>query len=114
MTFLMIMFLCAAMIGLVGVQAFANPGPPPNADPKARIDKRMTHMTEVLSLTETQQAKIRMIMENMTEEMQDLRDSAGDGDRPDREKMKTLRDKYDEQIEAELTAQQQPLFRQML
>jgi Spy/CpxP family protein refolding chaperone len=112
---LMILSLCAAMIGLVGVQvsAGANP-PPPSEDPAARIDKRMAEMTETLSLTETQQAKIRVIMVNMTEELQDLRDSAGEGNRPDREQMKALRDGYDEQIEAELTPEQRPLFRQML
>lgn len=73
----------------------------------------MEKMTEVLSLTDTQQTSIRDILENMGKEMQALR-LTDHGQRPDRDKMKSMRDGYDEQIEAELTAEQLPLFREML
>jgi len=109
----MILPLCAAFIGLLGFQSFAAANPPPK-DPEAMVDQRMEEMTEALSLTETQQTSIRVILENMAEEMEALHDSAGDGNRPDREEMKALRDEYDEQIEAELTAEQQVLFKKML
>ncbi len=119
---------CVAIIACFCMQSYAGASPQQSTsqsitednqkkraprDPAAGIDKRIERMTEVLSLTENQQASIRVIMENLIQEMESLRSSAGDGNKPDRTEMKALKDACNEQIMAELTAEQQELYEQM-
>ena len=111
---LMVLFSCVVMISLIGVQPSAGQNRQPREKPGGSVDERMTHLTEVLSLTDTQQTKIKVIMVKMRDEMKTMRDSASKGQRPDREEMKALRDQYDDQIENELTTEQKTLFREML
>lgn len=113
---LIVLSLCAVLLGIVASPDSAEAQPQQRGkqgDIGARLDHMMAEMTKTLSLTEAQQTNIRAILEDREEEMKAMRGSSGERQRPDMEKMKAVMDKFDEQIEAELTEKQIPLYQKM-
>lgn len=80
--------------------------------PEERAQKRADKMKEKLSLTDDQHKQIYDIILSQTNEMRSLRESGkNDQDKTARkEKMKSLRDSYNSQINSVLTSTQQQLW----
>jgi Spy/CpxP family protein refolding chaperone len=68
-------------------------------------------MFEGLNLTKDQQDKIKVIQDKQREEMQAIRDNNQLSQDQKREQSQTLRKKYNEQIEALLTAEQKEKYK---
>ena len=73
--------------------------PQREADPQERIDRRVTHLTEALSLSPEQTTEVRSILTSNQEKMMALRESTTDRRELRQQMMQSLRE-TDTQIEA--------------
>lgn len=93
--------------------SLAQQGSPPGQDGGGRgpsVEDRLERLTEELSLTDDQVAKIKPILEKVKKEMDALRESSS-GDRDQQmEAMKKIMDSEEEQISALLTDEQKTML----
>jgi len=95
-------------------------GPPPGSGGRMghrpmmpSVDDQIKHLTQKLSLTDDQQAKLKPILEDQRKQMEQVHNDSSLS-REDRfSKMQQLRTSGDTQIKAVLTADQQKKFDQM-
>jgi len=76
-------------------------------------DERLQHMTQMLNLTSDQQAKIRPILENESQQMQALRTDTSMAREDKMTKMRSIRENTNGQISPILTSDQQQKWQQM-
>jgi Spy/CpxP family protein refolding chaperone len=94
-------------------------------DPAQRIDRRVAFLTERLQLTDRQQADVRRVLTEQSNQMRTLfpqgRDFRRDGaNRPDsaqraelRNKMQAIRERTEQRIDAVLTDRQRTAYREL-
>jgi Spy/CpxP family protein refolding chaperone len=99
-------------------QQETTPGPPPG-EMRQRgpgIDRELKHLTNLLTLTEAQQAQVKAILAAQKQQMDTLHKPADEGGnggeavRPSRVQMDTIHDATDAKIAALLTDEQKPKF----
>ena len=95
----LLQFLLAFMF--IGVVAKAQPPADSTRGRGPRVD-----MYKDLNLTKDQQEKVKAIQEKQREEMETIRNNSSLSREEQRSKMMDMRKKYNEQIEALLTAEQ--------
>ena len=76
-------------------------------------DERLAHMTQMLNLTTDQQAKIRPILDNESQQMQTLRSDSSMSREDKMTKMRSIRENSMTQITPILTPDQQKKWEQM-
>jgi periplasmic protein CpxP/Spy len=76
-------------------------------------DERLQHLTQMLNLSSDQQAKIRPILENESQQMQTLRGDTSMSREDKMTKMRSLREGTMSQITPILTSEQQQKWQQM-
>lgn len=91
------------MLGL-GLSTFAQG--PTRQTAEERAKSSVEALTKSLSLTPEQQEKILAASLERGKSFQALRESAGEGNRPDREKMEVINKKYNDTLESVLNADQ--------
>jgi hypothetical protein len=82
-----------------------------------KVTKHLDHLTEQLVLTEDQQIQIKPLLEGMITEIDALRGTGEERGRQSsetRETRRSIRDRYHQLIEAELTDAQQEQYRELL
>lgn len=76
-------------------------------------DQRLQHLTQMLNLTTDQQAKIRPILENESQQMQSLRSDTSMAREDKMAKARSIRETTNSQITPILTSEQQQKWQQM-
>lgn len=84
-------------------------GPPPMPN-TAQIETMVNEMAKELSLTDKQKDQVSEQFENHFKEMEKMRASSGDSQRPDREVMEKNKREFEKEIKAILTPEQQKQF----
>lgn len=106
------------LLGAMAVFAQDQPAPPQGGGGWQRgqmptADQRLQRMTQMLNLTEDQQAKIKPILENESTQMQTLRSDTSLSQEDRMAKMKQIRESTTSQINPILTPDQQKQYAEM-
>lgn len=77
------------------------------------VDQQLQSLSEKLTLTDDQKAKIKPILEDQMKQMKALHEDTSLSAEQKRDKMKSIHDTSHEQINAVLTPEQQTKFKEM-
>ena len=91
--------------------------PPPGKHAGMRhmenVDQRLQTLSEKLSLTDDQKAKLKPILQDQVQQMKAVREDSSLSPEQKKSKMKSIHESVHEQINAVLTPEQQTKFKQM-
>lgn len=104
-TFKLLMVATFILAGLAAVQAQPG-GEGMGRDPEKRAEQQTATMTEKLSLSEAQTAKVKEINLKYATKIKEVRDNAGGDREAMRAAMTALRDEQDKELKAVLTDEQ--------
>jgi protein CpxP len=92
------------------------PGQGPKKDkltPEQKADKGAAKMTKELGLNPDQEARVEKILLARQQEMKTLKEKAGADRKAAHEQMKTVRDRYDNELKGAMTAEQFAKYQQL-
>jgi protein CpxP len=98
------------------VKVKADKGPKkdkPKLTPEQKADHGAAKMAKELGLAPDQEARVEKILLARQQEMKGLKDKAGADRKATHEQMKTLRDRYDNELKGALTAEQFAKYQQL-
>jgi len=85
----------------------------PKLTPEQKADHGAAKMAKELGLAPDQEARIEKILLARNQEMKGLKEKAGTDRKAAHEQMKTVRDKYDNELKGALTAEQFAKYQQL-
>ena len=105
------LILAAIAVLTLSIASFAQPRM--DGDPKEMLESRMARLDSLLDLSDAQEAAILQLNLEMMDELKTLRDESGGDRQAMGQKMRSLRDRHDQEVMEMLDEEQQAAYSEL-